>query len=151
MNRGGQAFLISAVILVTILIAFITITNFSKKTTFSTFPFIAEEIQIESEKVMDYSLANQDNSVVDDFTKKASIYVGEETDIYFIEDSSGTLDCYKWKGNSKIQCDDFTESDDLIILTIDQIDYNFPLSKGKHFYLVMIKESEEEKYVFTNK
>ena len=78
MKKRGQAFLITAVIFITIVSALITIHNYSKKTTFSTFPYIAEEIQIESEKVMDYALIKDNWDKIDDFTKNVSDYVKQE-------------------------------------------------------------------------
>ncbi len=143
MKKRGQAFLITAVIFIAIISAFITIHNFSKKTTFSTFSYIAEEIQIESEKVMDYVLVSG-KDVTDDFTQKVSDYVKKEgIDIYFIEDSSGSLICSN--------CGGFVIDGNKITATIDGTNYNFPkYSEGKHFYFIMLKEAGGEKYVYTN-
>ena len=80
-QKRSQAFLITAVIFIAIASAIITIHNYSKKTEFSTFPYIAEEIQIESEKVMDYALIKDNWDKIDDFTKNVSDYVTLE-DIY---------------------------------------------------------------------
>ena len=41
-NKKAQAFLIASVIIITILIAFITIANYSRKTTVYDFPLIAD-------------------------------------------------------------------------------------------------------------
>ena len=150
MKKRGQAFLITAVIFIAIISAFITIHNFSKKTTFTTFYYVADEIQIESEKVMDYSLINNDYSKVDDFTQDISDYVKkEDIDVYFIEDSSGSLSCYSHNINAKT-CD-LTTNGNEITATIDGT--NYILSKypeGKHFYFIMSKEKGDERYVYTN-
>ncbi len=151
MKKRGQAFLITAVIFIAIISAFITIHNFSKKTTFSTFSYIAEEIQIESEKVMDYVLVSG-KDVTDDFTQKVSDYAKkEDIDIYFITDNS----CYNYLDEIKIplNSNNCQTTNDLITATIDGTNYNFPkYSEGKHFYFVMIKEKEDrgEKYVYTD-
>ncbi|MBI2004395.1 hypothetical protein HYS72_02935 [Candidatus Pacearchaeota archaeon] len=148
--KKGQAFLITAVIFIAIVSAFITIHNSSKKTEFSTFPFVAEEIQIESEKVMDYALVKDDFNSIDTFTDDVSKYVDKENiDIYFIEDSSGSLKFY----NSTIDLTSDLTINSNIIATLENTNYLFPLnSKGKHFYFIMIKEKEVggEKYVYTN-
>jgi len=144
MKKRGQAFLITAVIFITIVSALITIHNYSKKTTFSTFPYIAEEIQIESEKVMDYALIKDNWDKIDDFTKNVSDYVKQENmEVYFIEDSSGSLICS--------ECDVLDTSNDSINATIKKNSYYFTkYSTGKHFYFIMIKEDGGEKYVYTN-
>src|SRR3989344_9380653 len=90
-SKRSQAFLITAVIFIAIVSAFITIHNFSKKTEFSTFPYLAEEIQIESEKVMDYDLINSENKI-ETFTDDVSDYVKKENiDVYFIMGEPGSL------------------------------------------------------------
>ena len=145
--KRSQAFLITAVIFIAIISTFITIKNYSKKTEFSSFPYIAEEIQIESEKVMDYALINDDWNKIDDFTKDVSNYVKkEDIDIYFIRDD----DCYNYVDGVKttIACD---MNPNLITATIDETTYSFPkYNSGKHFYFIMIKERGDEKYVYTN-
>lgn len=144
MKKRGQAFLITAVIFIAIVSAIITIHNFSKKTEFSTFPYVAEEIQIESEKVMDYDLMHETNNI-EDFTQKISDYTKkEDIDIYFINDDG----CYNT--DSK-QC--LFNNGNKITATIDGTNYDFPkYPEGKHFYFIMIKEKEVggEKYVYTN-
>ena len=142
MKKGGQAFLITAIIFIAIIGTLITIKNYSKKTEFSTFPYIAEEIQIESEKVMDYDLINTDNKI-ETFTQDVSNYIDEDTKIYFITKESGSLTCSK--------CNALTESNNLIFAEIDGETYQFTkYLQGKHFYFIMIKEINGEKYVYTN-
>lgn len=146
MNKKGQAFLITAIIFIAIISTFITIKNYSKKTEFSSFPYIAEEIQIESEKVMDYALIKSDDASVDKFTKDVSDYAKkEDIDIYFITGESGSLICSK--------CNNLDASKNPINATINKNSYYFTkYPEGKHFYFIMIKEKEVggEKYVYTN-
>ncbi len=151
MKKRGQAFLISSIVIIMVLVAFVTIANFSKKTTFSTFPFVAEEIQIESEKVMDYDLINQENKI-ENFTEVVSNYVDEDTRIYFITEENNIIKCYNWTGSSKtfLNSNDCQTGSDPINVTIDNTVHKFPLTQGKHFYFIMIKEIKGEKYVYTN-
>ena len=142
MKKKGQAFLITAVILITVLVAFFTIVNYSKKTEFSKLEYISEQIQIESEKVMDYDLINPGTEIIDDFTGNISNNLDEDTEIYFITGESGLLICEN-------SCDVSQGTD--IIVTIENSTYKFPLfAEGKHFYYVMINEYGGEKYVYTN-
>jgi len=146
MEKRGQAFLISSIVIIMVLVAFVTIANYSKKTTFSTFPYAAEEIQIESEKVMDYALLNNKFNEIEDFTKDVSDYIDKDTRIYFIEDSLGSLKFYNITDD--LTSDLFINGE--IIATLDNTDYFFPKTEGKHFYFIMIKEIKGEKYVYTN-
>lgn len=148
MKRGGQAFLITAVIFIAIVSALITIHNYSKKTEFSTFPYIAEEIQIESEKVMDYALVNNDYSKINGFTQDISDYTKKENiDVYFI---TGDLNNLNFKKPDKDTTGTMSSSGSEIKITIKGADYFFPKTQGKHFYFIMIKEMGGEKYVYTN-
>lgn len=149
-NKRGQAFLITTVILIMILIAFITIANYSKKTNFSTFPFSAEEIQIESEKVMDYSLLNNDPYVIEEFTKNVSNYLDKDTKIYFITGETPNFEFYTYENNNKQILNSNMAITDKITITIEGVDYYFEIPKGKAFYFIMIKENKGEKYVYTN-
>ena len=143
----GQAFLITAIVFIAIVGAFITLKNYSKKTEFSTFPYMAEEIQIESEKVMDYALINEDYSSINIFTQDISDYTKKEgIDIYFIEDSLGSLSCYNVDGKT---CNLVVNGNE-ILATINGISYSFTKTGGKNFYFIMIKEDGEEKYVYKN-
>ena len=153
MKKRGQAFLISSVVIIMIIVAFVTIANYSKKTTFSTFPFVAEEIQIESEKVMDYALIIGDYSIVDDFTKNVSDYVyKEDIKIYFITEENNMIKCYNYINEIKtdLNSNDCKTGSNPINVTIDDTVYEFPKTQGKHFYFIMIKEDGGEKYVYKN-
>ncbi len=158
MKKRGQAFLITAVIFIAIVSTLITIHNYSKKTTFSTFPYVAEEIQIESEKIMDYVLVSEDD-VIDDFTKDVSNYAKKEgIDIYFITGKYPSIEFYNYVENNKNPLNvNIDNSNKLITATIgqspNQENYEFTFyPEGKHFYFIMSKEKEVggEKYVYTN-
>ena len=153
-SKRSQAFLITAVIFIAIVSAFITIHNFSKKTTFSTFPYIAEEIQIESEKVMDYALIKSDENSINDFTDDVSNYVKKENiDIYFITGEDPDMKCYYYDnaGKKDLSSDNCKTTNSEISATIKDTTYQFTeYPSGKHFYFIMIKEDRGEKYVYTN-
>ncbi len=149
MEKKAQAFLITTVILISILAAFIGVSNYSKKTTFSTLPYLAQEIQIESEKVMDYDL-NTGNDTIENFTKTISNYTDENTKIYFIINKSG-LECYSYNktlDKEPLSCNVINNQ---INTTIEETNYTFPyFPEAKHFYFIIIKEDENNKYVYTN-
>ena len=135
-GKKAQAFLIIAVLLIGILVTFITIFNSSKKTEFSSFQYITKDINIESEKLMDYALLNDDTNAIDKFTGNVSNYVGEDTRIYFIEEG----EIYNYTGGNKKILPSLKADDNSTTATIDGVSYEFPkLSKGKYFYFIIIK------------
>lgn len=148
-NKKAQAFLVSAVMIIVVLAALIAVSNFSKRKSFSNFPLIAEQLQIESEKVMDYALENNKWQDVSKFTQDFSAYAGSNIKIYFIENTPGPK-CYYWENSVKFSCANAFDSNSLT-LNIDGVDYDFQeYSEGKHFYFVMISEEGGEKYIYAN-
>lgn len=152
-DKSGQAYLISAIILLMVLAAFITIGNYSKKKEFSSLSYMAEEINIESEKVMDYALVSGNWSVVGNYTQKVSESLDKNTRIYFIEDVSNGISCYNWTESEKdeIPKNFCKKGEEQINMSIDKEEkFSFPVYEGKHFYFVIIKESGGEKYIYKN-
>ena len=151
LNKRGQAFLISAVLLISILVAFLTIMNYSKKTTFSKLDYLSEQIQIESEKVMDYDLA-QDKNRLEYFEINISNNLDKDTRIYFItKNSTNEWNLHNYTGGFINNFDLINLENENVTATIDNSNYTFPyFTKGKPFYYIMIKEYKGEKYVYTN-
>ena len=180
MKKKGQAFLITAVIILMLLVAFITITNYSKKSSFSTVQALGEEIQIESEFIMDNELINRPLSVADPFTTfrtQLSNRLDSNTIIYVIQGggySPGDLDCYKiTKVNPNSQsCTNVNTQNyptqeeanlywygtlpsslELYVNEGDELLYKFPDWSGEGetiFYFVIIQTKGEERHVYTN-
>lgn len=160
-NKRGQAFLVGAILLVGILIGLVATNNYLQTSGFSTLNYEGERINIESKKVMDYALLNKgqneklNSTAINKFTKEVTNSTGPNTDTYFIENSSysgnsGPIDCYKWNKTRKKEYCKTQIKNQKIISTITGTNYTFPKTQGKHFYFIMIKEDESEKYVYKN-
>ena len=88
MNKRGQFYLITAIIFVVIMMAFVVTSNKIKKDTSDNLEDIGKELEIESEAMMDYianqRLSNENrNNALREFTANFSNYSSAEN-LYFI-------------------------------------------------------------------
>ncbi len=176
MERGekrGQFYLMAAIIIIAILSGLTFIFNYSSLGVYSTQQFyIGEELSIEAEKVMDYALKNSIDSrtLLENFTKTYSNYSEEGDDFYFLFGNRDliTVAGYKKNSNGVFFFDDgkgggneqlnlvqgvyssrnFTSPNETVKITVNGIEYPFLLSPGENFYFVVLKDIDEERYIF---
>src|SRR3990172_7608482 len=176
MNRRGQFYLITAMIIVTLIASFVTITNYSKKTPDARIENIGSELKYEAGKVIDFAIANPSEGSIDekllDFTKQYS-ESSEADNFYFIFGDSSSIrvaGLQKRDGILSIQgvtdanpeltltagsynSNLFSPNGNSVNLTIsifDNLKYEFKLTSGQGFYYIVSKEIEEENHVATN-
>ncbi len=161
-HKRGQFYLLATLIIVAIIIGFAAITNYSKKRSSVKVNELGEELEIESEKVLDY-IALQNENQLDNFLQNYSDYANEnEIGAYFLfgNQSKITARIYKnvaevyLNGNELTFVDPYSKAEvtnpSNIILKIEGINYLFDLKPGENFYFVLIQKIGEEKYVATN-
>ena len=148
-NKKGQFYLVATIIIVGIVIGLAVIFNYSTKTNSYEVEEIAKELNIESQKVMDYDIAQSTNKL-ENFAGNYSSYVGEDKDIYFIiVGEVGNGEAYKFTDGEKV---DFSED---LNVTGEEIQfglnetYTFKREKGKNFYFIIIYNKGGEIYVYT--
>mgnify|MGYP001318495274 CR=1 FL=1 len=169
--KRGQFYLLATIILIIIIAGFAGIVNFSQKKTNINFSYIKDEIEIESEKVLDYALNNNKtiSDILTNFTKIYSTY-SDADNLYFL---FGNKDSMTFAGYKKLDSgsvfiniqnasqeiilnknvyfsQSFSEPKTNMTITIEQAEYLFTLSPGENFYFIVSKEIESEKHVFTN-
>ena len=88
-NRKGQFFLIAAVVIISVLISVVTVSNFTSKKEVSKFYDLGEELEIESQQVLDYgtySELNEDQMkiLMEHFVQRYAEYIEEDKNIYFV-------------------------------------------------------------------
>jgi len=149
-DKRGQFYLIAAMIVILILVTLTIILNYSEKRSDFKIEKLGEELKIEGGKVIDYDTYTQANSF-EDFAKKFSAYAGANTEIYYIVGREGSIEAYKFEGDSKIT-KEVTEDDvnNKILITIDFVDYMFDLQPGENFYYIISQEISGETHVVTN-
>lgn len=178
MNKKGQVFIMAAVIIAGIILSAAKIANSARTgSNQAAFYDLADEIDFETKKVIDYGVINAQNQIgldrfVIDFLGNYSDYIQNEEVVFIFGDSSGTMTAINYQsaltphvinlatGPNPITLPitltqattaqlerDATNSK--IKVTIRGIDYTFSLTQGQNFYFVLIKDTEGEKFVAT--
>jgi hypothetical protein len=149
MNKKAQFYFMATIVLIGLVAGLALTYNYSKKTNFYDVEQLAEELSIESEKVLDYDLVHSSNQF-NNFAKDYSAYAGEDKEIYFITVNEGVKEAYKYTEGVK---EDFSTylsvQNNKIEFFIGEVLYTFPLEKGNNFYFVLSYEKNGEKYVFS--
>ena len=170
-NNRGQFFLIMAFIILGLIAGVVTVSNSVEKKADPRFRYIGDEIDFESQRVIDYSIGNDRDVKSDlmDFVKNYSNY-SNANDFYYIfgttseitfaglkKKDSGTVQIDIGSGNQPITLDqgifmtqNFNNPVNPVNLTINEIKYSFTLNTGENFYFVVSKEVEGDVYVVTN-
>ena len=171
MKKRGQFYLLATILIVAVIAGFVLVTNYSQKKSDIKFDYLREELEIESENILDYGINNNQNikTLIENFTKTYSDY-SEAENLYFIfgnkeiitvsgyqKLNSGTIFIDVGSGNEELNLNkgeynskDFTNPQDNIKVIVDGIKYNFLLKSGENFYFIISKEVEGEKYIITN-
>lgn len=146
MQKRGQFFLVAAVIIVIVILGFIVISNYAKKEKYIKVNDMKDELEIESQKVLDYQALH--GSKIRVFGQDYSSYIGEGTDIYFITGGESDLEMYKYSKGVETAMDNPNVEGDLIIVSVDGSEYQFELTE-ENFYFIISQEISNEKYVVT--
>jgi len=150
LKNKAQFYLVSAMILATIIIALISITNFSNKKENNQIENYGKELEIEIEKVYDYDEINNRDSI-ENFTREYSYYIGKDFDVFFIIADDPEIEAYTFTDDTKVDLSSQASIvGDEIIFSDGNVSYNFELNEGKNFYFVLSQDIGGEKYVYTN-
>ncbi len=149
MKKRGQFYLITAVIIITTIIAFVTISNYYKTKSSVQIYDLKKELEIESSKVLDYIVQSSETGTLDKFTANFSQYAGNQVEIIYITDASGSLEVYKYNEGVKIPYVQFTGTNQITI-SLDGYNYKFEMTEGLDFYFIISQTIGGEHYVVTN-
>ena len=149
-NSKGQFYLISAIILVTIIVALVSITNYSGKNDNERIQNLGKELGIEIEKVLDYDEINSQNRI-ENFTEEYSNFIGDDIDAYFVTGDKDGMEAYTFENDVKVDLSsEVSVVSDEILFVHDEVEYSFKLNQGKNFYFVLSQNIGDENYVYTN-
>ncbi len=146
MNKRGQFYLISAMIIAAIIIGFALLNNSSSNNLPTDLEEMVNELAFEGEKVLDYDLANSENKF-DEFSKNYSAYAGNDKEIYFIIGEEDSFNAYKYDGTEKSDLNEYLTVDENIFFQLNGVSYEFKKENGKNFYFILTKINEDENYV----
>lgn len=171
-NKRGQFYLITTIIIITIIASLVVVSNYSNQRSDVKINYIKEEIEIESEKVLDYALKNNKNikESLENFTKTYSDYSNAEN-LYFLfgNENEITLAGYKKLSSGNIfinagfgnemnfslnkeeyKSTSFLNPSPSINITIEGIKYQFLIRSGENFYYIMHREINGDIYILSN-
>ena len=170
MKKRGQAYLLSAIIIISIISGFFAVRNYSDNSENVKIYNLKEELGIESEEVLDYGIYNRKNieTLLENFTRLYSAYAGTEKEIYFIfgntdgvyiasyrDLETGTVSVtipetsftliISEKGYQKERISASASGE--IEVKIKDTSYNFKLNPGENFYFIIAQEIKGNQYV----
>lgn len=168
MNKEGQFFLFAAIVAVAALLG-VTATVNTIQSSGSQQPFydLSKEISVETKNVLDYGVfdAQDAPALTKSFLTEYAKYIGQdkvlflvgnvaEVQAYYFTTDAGTvgLSTGSIPNNFIIQQStqaraDVTQSGNIVNVNIEGINYPFTLGPGELFYFVIIKDSNNERFV----
>ncbi|MEK6945839.1 MAG: hypothetical protein AABW63_03525 [Nanoarchaeota archaeon] len=164
LNKRGQFYLIAAIVIISLIIGFFLISNSSKKKEQVRVYELSDQLKIEGQKVVDYSIANNDKKIKE-FTKNFSDYAGKDIDIVYITGNYTVGAVTTFINNLEVFRYNTTEMQENVnysiisnyqtgggnlTLPLNGIDYNFLVYPSENFYFVMTQTLNGEKYVARN-
>jgi len=174
LNKSGQFYLVTAVILAAVIIGLATVSNYTKNNSNTRVNDMAEELGIESAKVVDYGtnqgfndaqmkdlIGNYTDSYIN-YTREGNVYFifgtrsslrlvayqesGSGETVYFNNGSGETL-LEITPGQKFTQ--DFTPTSTTVKIKINSFQYNFDLSSGENFYFTLSQKSDGGTFIVT--
>ncbi len=149
MNKRGQFYLVAAIIIVTIIVGFVSITNYVKKGETVLIKEVSEELSIETQKVQEYEVVAGEDKM-NDYALTYSEHIGDSIELYLITGISPNINANKYLNgevtslNENLEVDKTTEK---IIFTLYGEEYEFNLVEGENFYYIVYQEIKGESFV----
>lgn len=148
-DKKGQYYFFAAIIIVAVVASSIAIVNYSRVGSNFEIESIAEELSVETQKVLDYDVSHTGNEEIQTFGEEYSSY-RDNVEIYFVIGEDSNVNAYKYsKGEETEVSGDVEVEGDKIIFTLDDTEHEFDLSSGTNFYFLVTQEIDGDSYVVT--
>ena len=156
-GKKGQFYLLSAIILITLIVGFVTVSNYSSAKPSVKLYDLGEELGIEAQNVIDYGTQTygeneaEMNDFLEGFIQDYVDYAGDKKNLYFVfgdPDGVEGLKIVAYENLALVDAPPMTTSG-VIVISLDTTDYQFSLEEGQNFYFIISQEIEGEKYVVT--
>ena len=154
-NNKGQFYLIAALIIITIIVGFVVVSNYLEKKEAIKLYDLGEELGIESENVLDFGTYNEFNesemdTLLHEFVDSYAEYIEEGIEIYFIFGNPEKITVIGYRELEEYpSISVYSPTEKKVIVTINSIEYEFKLKPGENFYFVISQEIEGEQHVVT--
>ena len=148
MEKKGQFYLVAGVIIISIIISLIVITNYIQKSPTIIVNDLKEELKIETQKILEYDVSNGENKIKQ-YGINYSSHLGNSIKLYFIMGEDPTIEAYEYVNGNETQLDNPAIQEDKIIFTLEDVDYEFDLMPSENFYYLISQEIKGEYFVAT--
>ena len=146
MNKKGQFYLVAGIIIISIIVSLIAISNYIQKGQTIIVNDLKEELKIETQKVLEYDTSgNQMNQYGIDY----SSHLGSNIELYFITGAEPNIVATNYTNGVAGSPIGLTPEGDKIIFTLDEVDYEFDLMPSENFYFLISQEIKGELFVAT--
>ena len=152
-SKKAQFYFFAALIIIGMVSGILIISNYAKKTNYQKIYEIGAELEIESEKVLDYG-TNQGKSrgdkitLLTEFATKYIDYIGGEKNLYFFfADTSGTVIIYQ-NSQETIRINDGQEISGIQIEQIKTVEFSITSPNDKEINVNITKGGNENNYKF---
>ncbi len=173
MNRGGQFFLMAAILIVGALLGLTVVVNYvntNTNTEEEQFYDLGKEIGFEAKQVLDYGTYNEENtgSLIESLIANYSSQIAEDRVVFIYGDGSEITAFYfdeRGVGNISInfggplvtlpytapqtETSQIQASDGIVTVSVNGTAYPFTLRQGQNFYFVLIREENDDRFVTT--
>ncbi len=178
MKRGsnkGQFYLVAAMVIISLIVGFATIQNYTKKKSIKIYD-IKDELGIEGGKVLDYGTFYLNDSditaLVENFSNDFFNYAGTENRTFYLvfgdttggiyvinntEIETGTISTEVGGTRpgitntiSKIKATRISPSNGEVKVSVNGAEYPFELKEGENFYFIISEEVGGEQHIVTS-
>lgn len=150
-NKRGQFYLITAVILAGLVLGLLSVYNQSSNTeTYSKIPELSQQLNLESEAVLDYDLNNNQNKF-DNFASNFSEYSGKDVNIIYIVGKKDHMKAFNYSDGIKKNLPIFSSSGDNLKFEFRGITYSFPIiNDGENFHYIISQDYNGGTFITTD-
>jgi len=148
-NSRGQFYLITSMILATLIIGIVAVANYASTKPAPKIYNLKTELSIELEKVLEYKVYSGDDKRAE-FAGNFSEYAGSTVKVYFIFSNTNGIEAYYFDGGVKKDITNVVKNGNQISLTVDNLEYNFQDTAKENAHFIIVENINNENYVATS-
>jgi hypothetical protein len=145
-NKRGQFYLVAGMIIISIIIGFVAVVNYVKKSHTVIIDDLKEEVEIESQKLLENKLA-QGGDPIHQYGLDYSSHLGSEIEVYFITGDAQIIARKYVNGDPEEVSSDVTVDGGIITFELNDALYEFDQVSGENFYFLIAQEIKGEYFV----
>ena len=146
--KRGQFYIVAGVIIISVIISLIAISNYIQKSQTIIVNDLKEELKIETQKVLDYDISTGQNKI-ESYGLDYSKHLGSGIELYFIMGEDPNINAYQYVNGNETSLADPEVVDGKIIFILEDVNYEFDLMPSENFYYLISQEIKGERFVAT--